>query len=140
MAKVSADMLVLTSDRRWLTPFLRLYSCCWPFFCWLKRLYFSKMPINLMQYCGTVGIFKSRHFVFDFKYKDQPLLNHSHSNVFSYYASFFRNSIVLFLFLAVLLILKLNNCKKDNNSHVSPFLVAVIKTWLAAWFYSLHYY
>ena len=38
---------------------------------------------------------------------------------------------------AVFLILKLNNCKKNNNSRASPFLVAVIKTWLAAWFYSL---
>ena len=35
------------------------------------------------------------------------------------------------------LILKLNSCKRSNNSHVSPFLVAVIKIWLATWFYSL---
>ena len=35
------------------------------------------------------------------------------------------------------LTLKLNSCKRSNNSHVSPFLVAVIKIWLAKWFYSL---
>ena len=56
---------------------------------------------------------------------------------FSYHASFIPNSVVLFLFLAVFLILKLNNCKKTNNSRASPFLVAVIKAWLAAWFYNL---
>ena len=27
--------------------------------------------------------------------------------------------------------------KKSNNSYVSPFFVAIIKTWLAAWFYRL---
>ena len=56
---------------------------------------------------------------------------------FSHYACFFRNSVLLFLFLAVFLILKLNSCKRSNNSRVSPFLVAPIKTWLATWFYSL---
>ena len=35
-------------------------------------------------------------------------------------------------------IIKLNNCKKKKKkSCASPFLVAVIKTWSAAWFYSL---
>ena len=51
--------------------------------------------------------------------------------------SFFRNSALLFLFLAVFLILKLNSCKRSNNSRASPFLVVIIKTWLATWFYSL---
>ena len=35
------------------------------------------------------------------------------------------------------LLLKLNSFKRTNNSYISYFLVAVIKTWLAAWFYSL---
>ena len=35
------------------------------------------------------------------------------------------------------LLLKLNSFKRTNNSYISHFLVAVIKTWLAAWFYSL---
>ena len=35
------------------------------------------------------------------------------------------------------LILKLNSCKRSNNSRESPFLVVIIKTWLATWFYSL---
>ena len=35
------------------------------------------------------------------------------------------------------LILKLNSCKRNNNSRVSPFPVVIIKTWLATWFYSL---
>ena len=35
------------------------------------------------------------------------------------------------------LILKLNNRKRTNNSRVSYFLVAVIKTWLTALVYSL---
>ena len=56
---------------------------------------------------------------------------------FSNYASFICNSVLLFLFLAVFLILKLNNLRKANNSRVSPFLAAVIKTWLVVWFYSL---
>ena len=63
------------------------------------------MPVNLMQYRGTVGIFKSQHFVFDLKHKDRSLLIHSHGNVF---------------FIST-----------------PPFLVAVIKAWLAAWFYNL---
>ena len=95
------------------------------------------MPVNLIQYRGTVGIFNSQHFVFDLKHKIQSLLIHSHSHVFSHYACFFRNSVLLFLFLAVFLILKLNSCKRSNNSRVSSFLVVIIKTWLATWFYSL---
>ena len=96
------------------------------------------MLVNLMQCRGTVGSFNSRNFVFNLKHKDQHLLIHSHSNAFSYYASFFRNSVVLFLFFAVFLMLKLNNCKKNpNNSRALPFLVAVIKARLAAWFHSL---
>ena len=97
------------------------------------------MPINLIQYRGTVGIFKSQYFVFDLKHKRQFLLIHSHYNSFGFlqYACFFCNSVLLFLFLAVFLILKPNSCKRSNNSRVSPFLVAVIKTWLEAWFYSL---
>ena len=50
---------------------------------------------------------------------------------------FFCNSVLLFLFLAVFLILKLNSCKRSNNSCVSPFLVVIIKTCLTTWFYSL---
>ena len=99
---------------------------------------FSKMPTNLIQYRGTVGNFNNQHFVFDLKHKiQQSLLIHSHSNVFSHHACFFHNSVLLFLFLAVFLILKLNSCKRSNNSRVSPFLVVIIKTWLATWFYSL---
>ena len=60
-----------------------------------------------------------------------------HKKGFSHYTCFFRNSVLLFLFLAVFLILKLNSCKRSNNSHVSPFVVAIIKTWLETWFYSL---
>ena len=92
-----------------------------------------------MQYRGTVGISNSRHFVFDLELKDQPLLIHYNGNFFSNYASFIRNSVVLFLLFAVFVILKLSNCKKTlKNSRASPFLVAVIKTWLAAWSYSPH--
>ena len=121
--------------------FLGLCSCFWPFFCWLERLLFSKMSLNLMQYHGTVGVSNSWHFVFDLKRKDQPLLIHYHSNVFSYYVSFIQNSVVLVLFLAVFLILKLSNCKKkkknkSKNSRASTFLVTVIKTRLVVWFCS----
>ena len=35
------------------------------------------------------------------------------------------------------LILRLNSSKRSNNSCVSPFLVVIIKTWLAIWFCSL---
>ena len=114
-----------------------LYRCFWPFFCWLGRHIFSKMLVNLIQYCETVGVFNSQHLVFVLKHKIQSLLIHSHSHVFSHCTCFFCNSVLLFLFLAVFLILKLNSCKRSNNSCVSPFLVVVIKTWLATWFYSL---
>ena len=69
---------------------------------------FSKMPVDLIQYRGTVGIFNSQHFVLDLKHKSQHLLIHSHSNAFSHYACFFCNRVLLFLFLAVFLILKLH--------------------------------
>ena len=95
------------------------------------------MPVNLIQYRGTVGIFNSWYFVFDLKYRGQSLLNHSQSNVFSHYASCIRDSVLFFLYFAVFLILKLNNCKNNNNSRASTFLVAATKTWLAAWFYSI---
>ena len=98
------------------------------------------MSVNLIQYRGTVGILISQHFVFDLKHKIQSLLIHSHSNVFSQYACFFRNSILLFLFLAVFLILKVNSCKRSNNSRVSPFLIVIIKTWLATCFTAFFYY
>ena len=62
--------------------------------------------------------------------------SHSQKRVFTIHL-LFRNSVLLFLFLAVFLILKFNSCKRSNNSHVSPFVVAIIKTWLATWFYSL---
>ena len=137
MANVLVDLPVLTSDRRLLTLFLGLYGCFWPFFCWLERHLFSNKPVNLIQYRGTVGIFNSQHFFFDLKHKIQTFLIHSHSHIFSNYSWFLRNSVLLFLFLAVFLILKLNSCKRSNNSRVSPFLVVIIKTWLVKWFYSL---
>ena len=137
MAKVLADLPVLTSDWRLLTLFLGLYGCFWPFFSWMERHIFSKMLINLIQYRGTMGIFNKQHFVFDLKYKIQSLLIHSHSHIFSHYACLFRSSALLFLFLAVFLILKLNSCKRSKNSRVSPFLVVIIQTWLATWFCSL---
>ena len=84
-----------------------------------------------------MGIFNSQHFFFDLKHKIQTFLIHSHSHIFSNYSWFLRNSVLLFLFLAVFLILKLNSCKRSNNSRVSPFLVVIIKTWLVKWFYSL---
>ena len=65
------------------------------------------------------------------------MLVQSHSNNFSHHASFFRNSVFLFLFLSVFLILNLNSCKRSNNECVLPFLVAVLKAWLAKLFYSL---
>ena len=37
----------------------------------------------------------------------------------------------------LLILLTLNRCRRTNNSRLSPFHVAVIKTWVAAWFYSL---
>ena len=94
--------------------------------------------VNLIQYRETVGIFNSQYFVFDLKHKIQSLLIRSHSHVFSHYACFFRNSVRLFLFLALSLILKFNSCKRSNNSCVSSFLVVIIKAWLATWFYSLY--
>ena len=95
------------------------------------------MPVYWIQYRGTVGIFNSQHFVFDLKHKSQHLLIHSHSNVFSHYVCFFLSTVLLLLFLAVFLILKPNSCKRSNDWRVSPFCIAVIKTWLATWFYSL---
>ena len=92
----------------------------------------------MIQYRETVGIFNSQHFVSDLKHKIQSLLIRSHSHVCSNYACFFRNSVFLFQFLALSLILKFNSCKRSNNSCVSPFLVVIIKAWLAARFYSLH--
>ena len=71
------------------------------------------------------------------KNTNQSLLIYSRSNVFKNYACFFGNSVLLFLFLTVFLILKLNSCKSNNNSQVSPFLVAVNKASLATVFYSL---
>ena len=42
------------SYRPLLTQFHGLYSCFWPFFCWLERHFFKKMPVNLIHYHGTV--------------------------------------------------------------------------------------
>ena len=113
-----------------LTPFLCLCSCFWPFFCCLERLLFSKMLVNLTKNRGTVGIFNNQHFALELKFESLFLLSYSHNNVFSYGVSFFRSSIPLFLFLAVVLILKI--CKRANNSRVSSYLAAIIETWLAA--------
>ena len=51
-------------------------------FCWLGRHVFLKMPVNLIQYRGTVGIFNTQHFVVDLKHNIQALLIHSRSHVF----------------------------------------------------------
>ena len=120
-----------------LTLFLGLYSCFRPFFCWLERHVFWKMPVNLIQYRGTVEIFNNQHFVFGLRHKSQSLLIHTHSNVVSHYACFFHNSFLLLVILAVFLTWKLNSCKGSNNSPGSTFLVAVINIWLATWFYRL---
>ena len=66
-----AYLPVLTSDRRLFMLFLGLCSCFWPFFCWLESNLFLKMPVNLIQYRRTVGVFNSQHFVFDLKQKSQ---------------------------------------------------------------------
>ena len=63
--------------------------------------------------------FSTANILFSIKsIKIQSLLIHSHSHVFSHYACFFRNNVLLFLFLAVFLILKLNGCKRSGNSCV----------------------
>ena len=46
-------------------------------------------------------------------------------------------TVFLLLFLAVFLTLKLNSRKRTNDSHVSFFPVAVIRTWLATCCYNL---
>lgn len=63
VGKSFGRFFVLTSDWRLLTPFFSLYSCFRPFFCWMKRLWFSKMPVNLTQYRRAVGIFHGHHFI-----------------------------------------------------------------------------
>ena len=70
-------------------------------FCWLERHVFLKMPVNLIQYRGTVGSFNSQHFAFVLKHKVQSLLIHSYSHAFSYYVCFFCSSVLFFLFLLV---------------------------------------
>ena len=68
------------------------------------------MPVNLIECRGTVEFSTlCRHYDIDLKHKGQPLLIHSHSNVFSYYASFIRNSVVLFLFLVILSVRNIKN-------------------------------
>ena len=96
VGKSFGRFFVLTSDWRLLTPFFSLYSCFRPFFCWMKRLWFSKMPVNLTQYCRTVF---STVGTLSLSWSIKVCLSHSHNN----------------------------------------FLIAVIKTWLATWFYSLLY-
>ena len=59
---------------------------------------YSQMPVNLIQYRGTVGIFNSEHFVFNLKHKIQSLLIHSHSHVFSHYACFFSKIVFFYLY------------------------------------------
>ena len=44
------------------------------------------------------------------------------------------NSMFFIPYVAAFLILKLNRCKRRNNSRVSPFLVVVIITWLVTRF------
>ena len=56
-------------------------------------------------------MFNNQYFALELRFKSLVLLSHSHNNVFSYGVSFFRSSILLFLFLAVLLILKLPSLK-----------------------------
>ena len=86
-----------------------------------------------------MGIFNSQHFVFDLKPKSQYLLIDSHSNVFFHIAPPFSVTVFFYSYFSqsVFLILKLNSCKRTNNSRISPFLVVVIKTWLATRIYSL---
>ena len=50
------------------------------FFCWLGNFSFSKIPVNLTQYCGTVGTFNGHHVIHKLEPKDLSLLNYSHSN------------------------------------------------------------
>ena len=63
------------------------------------------------------------------KHKSLPLLIHSHSNAFSNCASFFRNSLLLFIFLAVFLLLKVISFKKEIIIHVYH-LFLLMQTWL----------
>ena len=38
----------------------------WPLFCWMERHVFSKMPVNLIQYCGTAWEFSAANILFSF--------------------------------------------------------------------------
>ena len=118
-------------------PPINIYWCCslvcagvfdHSFVDW-KDTYFQRCWLIWSNIVGHWEFSTTNIFFFDLKHKIQSSLIHSHSHVFSHFACFFHNSVLLFLFLTVFLILKLNSCKRTNNLCVSPFLVVVIKTW-----------
>ena len=85
LERVWVNLAALTIEWRSLTPFFGSYSCFWPFFCWLYRLLFSRMTVNLTQYSETVGIFNDPHFAHKLRHKILLLLSIPQDNVFSHF-------------------------------------------------------
>ena len=112
-------------------------GCSWTFLCLLENPSFSKMPVNLNQYCGAVGSFNNRHSARELKYRNLSLQSHYHNNIFVH-CIFFRNSGFLFaLFLTVFLVIKHSTCNGTKNSKALSFIVIVTKVWIATWLCSV---
>ena len=108
-------------------------GCSWTSLCLLESPSFSKMPVNLIQYRGTVGSFNNRHSARELKYRNLSL--RSHNNIFAH-CFFYHNSGFLFvLFLTVFLVIKHNTCNGTINSKALSFFVIVTKIWIAIWLY-----
>ena len=86
-------------------------------------LCFLKMPVNLFQYCGTVGLFNSRVIVNGSKVNSFAILNYR-NNTYIACSLISVNKIFLFLSLfSVLLFLK-DNVSKNNRQFLVTILVS----------------
>ena len=81
----------------------------------------SKMPVNLVQHCGTVGVFNNRKFNKTIQYKEIPKLKFIHTCFIADHLSLHSHSMVSFFIL--LIVFFLLNPKVPKGVKFSAFAV-----------------
>ena len=98
----------------------------------------SKMPVNLVQYRGTVGVFNNRKFTKKLQYKEISKLKFIHTCFISDHLSLQSHSMVsFFMLLIVFFLLKPKVPKGVKFSAFAMFYVICIYLLSVKWLYKI---
>ena len=100
----------------------------------------SKMPVNLVQHCGTVGVFNNRKFNKKIQYKEIPKLKFIHTCFIADHLSLHSHSMVSFFYdVDHLFLLKPKLQKGVKFSTFAMSCVFCVYLLLVKWLYKIFF-